>query len=136
MIRVLQVVYNMDACGGIQSFIMNIYRQIDRSKVQFDFLLCEQTNSHYEDEINRLGGKLYFIPGRKKGIIANKVTHESVEEKLIENVFTNTPSQFYISEGTNSFIRSDEESTTKDICKFYCKCSHFDFSQSYISEGD
>ena len=73
MIRVLQVIYNMDACGGIQSFIMNVYRQIDRSKVQFDFLLCEQTNSHYEDEINRLGGKLYFIPGRKKGIIANKV---------------------------------------------------------------
>lgn len=73
MIRVLQVVYNMDACGGIQSFIMNVYRQIDRNKVQFDFLLCEQTNSHYEDEIKRLGGKLYFIPGRNRGIIANKV---------------------------------------------------------------
>ena len=42
-IRILQVVPNMNS-GGIENFIMNVYRNIDRSKVQFDFLV------HYQKE--------------------------------------------------------------------------------------
>ena len=37
-IRILQVVPNMNA-GGLENLIMNIYRNIDRKKVQFDFLV-------------------------------------------------------------------------------------------------
>ncbi|MGI6537805.1 MAG: hypothetical protein ACOX22_05630 [Caldicoprobacterales bacterium] len=36
--RVLQCVSKMD-CGGIETKLMNIYRNIDRDKVQFDFLV-------------------------------------------------------------------------------------------------
>ena len=36
-IRVLQVVTHMNR-GGLESMIMNYYRNIDRSKIQFDFL--------------------------------------------------------------------------------------------------
>ena len=36
-IRVLQIVGRMDR-GGIETMIMNLYRHIDREKVQFDFL--------------------------------------------------------------------------------------------------
>lgn len=36
-IRVLQVMPAMDA-GGMETFVMNVYRTIDREKVQFDFL--------------------------------------------------------------------------------------------------
>ena len=36
-IRVLQIVGRMDR-GGIENFVMNVYRNIDREKVQFDFL--------------------------------------------------------------------------------------------------
>ena len=39
-IRVLQIVPAMNA-GGMETFIMNIYRAIDREKVQFDFALTE-----------------------------------------------------------------------------------------------
>ena len=36
-VRVLHVVTHMD-CGGLETMIMNYYRKIDRSKIQFDFL--------------------------------------------------------------------------------------------------
>lgn len=60
-IRVLQVVVSMDA-GGIETMLMNYYRNIDRSKVQFDFLLHCKHKSHYEDEILSLGGRIYRVP--------------------------------------------------------------------------
>ncbi len=38
MIRVLQILPGLDR-GGMETFIMNIYRKIDRTKIQFDFLI-------------------------------------------------------------------------------------------------
>ena len=48
--------------GGIETLIMNIYRNIDRSKVQFDFLIHNPTEGEYADEIKRMGGKIYRMP--------------------------------------------------------------------------
>lgn len=48
--------------GGAETLIMNIYRNIDRTKVQFDFLLHNPERTAYEDEIERLGGRIYRIP--------------------------------------------------------------------------
>lgn len=70
MIKVLQIVDNMDA-GGIQSFIMNVYRRIDKEKIQFDFLVCKR-NPLYGNEIDHLGGKIYYVPARNQGIFANR----------------------------------------------------------------
>lgn len=61
MIRVLQVVFSMDV-GGIETTVMNYYRNTDRSKMQFDFLLHCKHKSHFEDEIEALGGKIYRVP--------------------------------------------------------------------------
>lgn len=60
-IRILHVVVSMDA-GGIETMLMNYYRNIDRTKVQFDFLLHCKHKSHYEDEIIALGGNIYRVP--------------------------------------------------------------------------
>lgn len=60
-IRVLQVVGRMDP-GGIETMIMNIYRKIDRSKVQFDFLAHFGKEAFYNDEIRSLGGRIYEMP--------------------------------------------------------------------------
>lgn len=57
-IRILQIVPNMQA-GGLETLIMNIYRNIDRKKVQFDFLVHYNERKHYDDEIEELGGKIY-----------------------------------------------------------------------------
>lgn len=60
-IRILQVVRIMNR-GGAETLIMNIYRNIDRSKVQFDFLVQHEGIGDYEDEIRSLGGQIYRIP--------------------------------------------------------------------------
>ncbi len=57
-IRVLQVIGSMNR-GGSENFIMNIYRNIDRSKVQFDFLVCTKEKAAFDDEIVSLGGKIF-----------------------------------------------------------------------------
>ena len=58
-IRILHVVVNMNR-GGAETLIMNLYRNIDRSKVQFDFLTCNE--GVFDKEIDELGGTVYQIP--------------------------------------------------------------------------
>ena len=60
-IRVLQIVGRMDR-GGIESFVMNLYRNIDRDRVQFDFLAHYGKEAEYNDEIRSMGGKIYEMP--------------------------------------------------------------------------
>lgn len=45
--------------GGMETFIYNIYKNIDRSKIQFDFIVPEDTKIAYEDEIIKMGGRIY-----------------------------------------------------------------------------
>ena len=59
-IRVLNITRVFKA-AGIESFIMNMYRNIDRSKVQFDFLVMSGEESYYDEEIHKLGGRKYTI---------------------------------------------------------------------------
>lgn len=70
MLRVLHCVYGMNR-GGIETFIMNVYRNIDRSKIQFDFLVHTKQKCHYDDEIKSLGGRIFYIPSRREGLIKN-----------------------------------------------------------------
>jgi len=71
MIRVLHILNRMDR-GGAETFIMNVYRKIDRNKVQFDFLLHTTDDCAYNCEIKALGGKIFSVPPRNKGILKNK----------------------------------------------------------------
>lgn len=59
-IRVLHIVTYMGR-GGLETMIMNYYRHIDRSKVQFDFLVHRDFEADYDREILDLGGKIYRI---------------------------------------------------------------------------
>jgi glycosyltransferase EpsF len=59
--RVLHIVSAMDR-GGTETLIMNIYRNIDRTKIQFDFVTHVTHKGDYDDEIMELGGKIYRIP--------------------------------------------------------------------------
>ncbi|MGF9953948.1 glycosyltransferase family 1 protein [Bacillus mycoides] len=58
-LRILHVVVNMNR-GGAETLIMNLYRNIDRNKVQFDFLTCKE--GVFDTEISELGGKVHRIP--------------------------------------------------------------------------
>lgn len=61
MIRILQVVTHMDR-GGLETMLMNYYRHMDRSRVQFDFLTHRDYDGDYGEEIKKLGGILYHMP--------------------------------------------------------------------------
>ncbi len=60
MIRILHVSPKMDR-EGIQSFLMNVYRHIDRQKVQFDFVVHSKKEGAFDGEIASLGGKIYRL---------------------------------------------------------------------------
>lgn len=59
-IRILQVLTIMNR-GGAETMIMNYYRNIDRNKIQFDFLVHRKEKGAFDDEIKSLGGKIYIM---------------------------------------------------------------------------
>lgn len=81
-IRVLQVITGMGS-GGAESFLMNMYRNINRELVQFDFLLRSSENI-YKDEIEALGGRIYYTSTFPKHYFKNK---REVREILNSNDF-------------------------------------------------
>jgi len=48
--------------AGLETMLMNYYRHIDRTQIQFDFLTHRPERSDYDDEIEELGGKIYRAP--------------------------------------------------------------------------
>ncbi|MFR5748382.1 MAG: hypothetical protein ACLUD4_05590, partial [Thomasclavelia spiroformis] len=87
MIRVLHVVGKMHR-GGIESLIMNIYKNINRSMIQFDFLCIEKGD--FDDEIISMGGKIYYITPRTKSIKRNyseiySICKNNKDIKIIHN---------------------------------------------------
>ena len=61
MLRILQCVNNMHR-AGLETMLMNYYRNVDREYVQFDFLMHRDERSDYDDEIEALGGRIYRAP--------------------------------------------------------------------------
>lgn len=69
--RILHVLNELNM-GGIQAFLMNVYRNIDKDQFQFDFLIDDKPKGFFEDEILSLGGIIYRVTPRKKSIYKNK----------------------------------------------------------------
>lgn len=62
MIRILHIVSSLNINAGVMSVIMNYYRRIDRSRIQFDFLYMEETEADHKKEITELGGRTFLVP--------------------------------------------------------------------------
>lgn len=60
-IRILQVFAEMNR-GGAETMIMNLYRHIDREKIQFDFIVHTEEKCAFDEEIEQLGGRIYRVP--------------------------------------------------------------------------
>lgn len=60
-IHILHVVGRLDI-GGAESRIMDLYRNIDREKFQFDFMQHTTDTCAYQEEVERLGGHVYCVP--------------------------------------------------------------------------
>lgn len=62
MIRVLHILPTFNVCGGIENFVMNYYRFINRSQIQFDFLVHELGRENFQREAEGLGAHVYLLP--------------------------------------------------------------------------
>lgn len=64
-IRILHVIGYLNR-GGAENMLMNLYRAVDKSKVQFDFVQNDGEKTAFEEEIASMGGRVYRCP-RYKG---------------------------------------------------------------------
>lgn len=66
--------------GGVESVVMNYYRNIDRSKIQFDFICDEDSTNIPYDEIEKLGGRVILVPPYQKILKYNKELKKILKE--------------------------------------------------------
>ena len=64
MLRILHVIGKMDRAGA-ETMIMNLYRNMNREQIQFDFMVFTDQEADYDDEIRYLGGNIYHMPAFK-----------------------------------------------------------------------
>ena len=57
--RVLHILNNLGS-GGVEGLLMNIYRVMDRERVQFDFMIRSAKDNRFADEVERLGGACLY----------------------------------------------------------------------------
>lgn len=60
-IRILHVLGTLNL-GGAESRIMDLYRNIDKSRVQFDFVIHTTKECFFTKEISDMGGRIYSVP--------------------------------------------------------------------------
>lgn len=76
-IRIAQMMTDMNY-GGVEMVVMNYYRNIDKTKVQFDFFALEGSTIPQKEEIESLGGRVFVVP---------KYTHLILYEKAVIKLF-------------------------------------------------
>ena len=77
-IRVAHIIDVMDS-GGIEAVVMNYYRNVDRTKVQFDFITSNTSTLPQKKEIKTLGGRIFLIP---------RVKHLKLYKKELKRILT------------------------------------------------
>lgn len=94
-IRVAQVVGKMNN-AGVETVVMNYYRNIDRSKVQFDFIICSDSKYAPIEEIKAIGGGVYIVPPYKNilGFLLNTYKVFKKNKYTIVHSHLNTLSVF------------------------------------------
>lgn len=82
--------------GGKRNLIMEYYRHIDRTKVQFDFICDSDSNGIPKEEIESLGGKVYVVSPYKHIFSHMRETYKVLKENNypILHAFDNTLNLF------------------------------------------
>ena len=60
-VRILHILGNTQL-GGAESRIMDLYRHMDRSVVQFDFVVHSKEEGYFNEELRKLGGRIFRVP--------------------------------------------------------------------------
>ncbi len=70
----------MMSVGGVQAMLMSFYEHIDKSKVQFAFGVQRNFSYEYDNEINKLGGRVHFLPD----MTVDKKAYKKALKKLLK----------------------------------------------------
>ncbi|OBS62132.1 glycosyltransferase family 1 protein [Enterococcus mundtii] len=89
--------------GGAESFMMNMYRNIDRNKIQFDFLIYDdyKDTKDYHDEIKELGGRIFVVTNPKKNLLKYMI---EVNRLLKTEKFDVAHNEVYFGGGINLWL--------------------------------
>lgn len=72
MKRLLCPISGMNA-GGAETFLMKLYRRLDKTKYQMDFCVNISGRGFYDDEIECLGGRIYHIPCKSESLLRFRI---------------------------------------------------------------
>lgn len=97
MVRVLHVLNGL-GYGGAETFIMNVYRKINKENIQFDFLIRSNKNNHeLIKEIERYGGNVYITSAYPRNFIKNyKETKDFFKNHRYDVVHVHANSLLYL----------------------------------------
>lgn len=95
MIRVA-IIAGVLHSGGKRNLIMECYRHIDKTKVQYDFICDSDSNGIPKEEIEKLGGKVYLVPPYKHIFSHLKATYKILKDNhyQVMHAFDNTLNVF------------------------------------------
>lgn len=68
MKKILCVLSSLNV-GGAETFLMKLYRNMDKTKYQFDFCVGGEEKGNYESEIESLGGRIWHVPMKSTGVM-------------------------------------------------------------------
>ena len=89
-IRVLHIVGAMYP-GGMENFIMNLYENIDRRRIQFDFAVHMIKENDYTEKIKEMGGIVYELPRLTQAPLKNiRSLYRIIKEKDYKIVIRHT----------------------------------------------
>lgn len=125
-IKILQVLNSLGR-GGIESFITGVYNYIDKSKVQFDFCICQGKETDHLDEVKKLGANVFFYPRfSPKNFFKfiswwKKFFSEHSEYKII-HAHVRSIAYFYLTQahkkGLKTILHSHNTSSNSQVGKF------------------
>jgi len=145
MIRIAVVMGKMHA-GGKKKLVMEYYRHIDRSQIQFDFFCDSDSNSVPKEEIEALGGRVYMIPPYQKifqNMNAMKVVFSENKYPILHsynstmNIFAMLVGKLCgipvrINESISMGHKRDKKNILKNLLKPFSRC----FATHYMSNGE
>lgn len=88
--KVLMLVPNLQVANGVASFVMNYLRSLERSVVRVDIASYQGGKSIYYEQVEKLGGKIYFLPNIRNLSEHIKACNEILSEECYDIVHDNT----------------------------------------------
>lgn len=105
-LRILYVNGGLMHRGGIESYMMNYYRNMNRDLVQFDFIVHGEGKGEYDDEILAMGGRIFHVPTKSK--------HPLKYKRQLKKIFT---------ESDYKIVHSHLDAMSAWVLKVAMKCN-------------